>query len=268
MSGLSCRGLTAGYQAKEVLHGVDLDVEAGEWVAVIGPNGSGKSTLLRALAGTVPSAGEVVVGGIAAAGTPRRRMARLMAMVPQNPVIPQGMAVIDYVLLGRTPYIPLWGTESAADREVAVRVMKDLDLADMGERLLGSLSGGELQRVVLARALAQEAPILLLDEPTTALDIGHQQQVLELVDSLRSANSIAVLAAMHDLTLAAQYADRIVLLSRGRAEASGTAADVLTGERVAEHYGADVSVLLLPHGELVVAPRRTRRRTTPPEAAL
>lgn len=263
MSGLSCRGLSAGYNGREVLHGVDLDIEAGEWVAVIGPNGSGKSTLLRALAGTIPATGNVEVGGITAAGTPRRRMARLMAMVPQNPVIPQAMAVIDYVLLGRTPYIPLWGTESAADLEVAHRVIKELDLDGMAERLLGSLSGGELQRVVLARALAQEAPVILLDEPTTALDIGHQQQVLELVDSLRVANRMAVLAAMHDLTLAAQYADRIMLLSRGRAEASGPAAAVLTVERVAEHYGAEVSVLRLPGGELVVVPRRPAPRRQP-----
>ncbi len=259
MPGLACCGLTAGYNGREVLHGVDLEVAAGEWVAIIGPNGSGKSTLLRALAGTIPATGSVEVGGIGAAGTPRRRMARLIAMVPQNPVIPQAMAVIDYVLLGRTPYIPVWGTESAADRLVAHRVLEELDLGGMADRSLGSLSGGELQRVVLARALAQQAPILLLDEPTTALDIGHQQQVLELVDSLRTANRMAVLAAMHDLTLAAQYADRMVLLSRGRAEAAGSASEVLTVERVAEHYGAEVSVLRLPGGELVVTPHRPRR---------
>ena len=137
-------------------------------------------------------------------------------MVPQNPVIPDGMTVLDYVLLGRTPYISAWGTESGRDLRVAGRVLAELDLESMADRVLQSLSGGELQRVVLARALAQEAPVLLLDEPTTALDVGHQQQVLELVDQLRATRSIAVLAAMHDLTLAAQYADRLMLLVDGR----------------------------------------------------
>ncbi len=149
-------------------------------------------------------------------------------MVPQNPVIPDGMTVLDYVLLGRTPYIPFWGTESGSDLRVAGRVLAELDLGSMTDRVLQSLSGGELQRVVLARALAQEAPVLLLDEPTTALDIGHQQQVLELVDQLRATRSIAVLAAMHDLTLAAQYADRLVLLVDGRTAAAGPAEVVLT----------------------------------------
>ena len=201
MSRLECRGLRTGYGDREVLHGIDLEVAEGEWVAVIGPNGSGKSTLLRAVAGTLPGAGEVLVTGNSANGVARKDRSRLVAMVPQNPVIPDGMTVLDYVLLGRTPYIPVWGTESGNDLRVARRVVAELDLEAMVDRVLQSLSGGELQRVVLARALAQEAPVLLLDEPTTALDVGHQQQVLELVDRLRETRSIAVLAAMHDLKL-------------------------------------------------------------------
>lgn len=267
MSGLTCRGVTAGYGDKQVLHGVDLEVGAGEWVAVIGPNGCGKSTLLRAIAGIIPAGGEVAISGATAGEVSRRRLARLIAMVPQNPVIPEAMAVIDYVLLGRTPYIPPWGMESALDLQVAERVMGDLDLDGMGGRTLGSLSGGELQRAILARALAQEAPLLLLDEPTTALDVGHQQQVLELVDSLRTAGGMAVVAAMHDLTLAAQYADRMVLLRNGRAEAAGRAEEVLTAERVADHYGAEVIILHGPGGELVVAPRRPGSRPSSPQGS-
>ena len=256
MSRIQCRGLKAGYGPQEVLRGVDLDVAEGEWVAIIGPNGSGKSTLLRAVAGTLPSAtGSIKVNGNTD-DTSAKRRSRLVAMVHQNPVIPDGMTVLDYVLLGRTPYIPTWGKETPKDLEVAYRVLAELDLESMFDRVLHSLSGGELQRVVLGRALAQEGPVLLLDEPTTALDVGHQQQVLELVDHLRATRAITVLAAMHDLTLAAQYADRLDLLVAGRTVATGPAREVLTADLLREHYGAEVTILQSPTGGVVVAPRR------------
>jgi iron complex transport system ATP-binding protein len=262
MSRIQCRGLNARYGAQEVLRSVDLDVAEGEWVAVIGPNGSGKSTLLRAVAGTLPSTtGDIRVNGNLD-DTSAKRRSRLMAMVHQNPVIPDGMTVLDYVLLGRTPYIPTWGKETPQDLEVAFRVLAELDLESMADRVLHSLSGGELQRVVLGRALAQEAPILLMDEPTTALDVGHQQQVLELVDHLRATRAITVLAAMHDLTLAAQYADRLVLLVAGRTVAAGSAREVLTADLLGRHYGAEVIIMQSPEGEVVVAPRR--RVDSPP----
>jgi iron complex transport system ATP-binding protein len=259
MARLVCRELRTGYGPEDVLHGIDLDVAEGEWVAVIGPNGSGKSTLLRAVAGTLPVRGQIRINGDpedAAA----KRLSRLVAMVFQNPVIPEGMTVLDYVLLGRTPYIPAWARERPEDLEVAHRVLLDLDLETMADRVLHSLSGGELQRVVLGRALAQEAPLLLLDEPTTALDVGHQQQVLELVDRLRATRSITVLAAMHDLTLAAQYADRLLLLVDGRTVALGSADQVLTTQLLRRHYGAEVAVLRGPGGEVVIAPRRRADR--------
>ena len=256
MSRIECRGLRTGYGPNEVLHGIDLDVAEGEWVAVIGPNGSGKSTLLRAVAGTLPTTGIIRFNGTSG-NTATKNRSRLVAMVFQNPVIPEGMTVLDYVLLGRTPYIPTWGKERPEDISVANRVLAELDLASMVDRVLHSLSGGELQRVVLGRALAQDAPLLLLDEPTTALDIGHQQQVLELVDHLRSTRSITVLAAMHDLTLAAQYADRLMLLDAGRTVAVGTAGEVLTATRLREQFGADVSILRSPDDDVVVVPRRS-----------
>jgi iron complex transport system ATP-binding protein len=255
MARLECRDVRAGYGPTDVLHGIDLDIDEGEWVAVIGPNGSGKSTLLRAIAGTLPVRGRIQINGHLEEGSTQSR-SRLVAMVFQNPVIPEGMTVLDYVLLGRNPYIPAWGRERPEDLRVARRVLVDLDLEAMSDRVLHSLSGGELQRVVLGRALAQEAPLLLLDEPTTALDVGHQQQVLELVDGLRRTRSITVLAAMHDLTLAAQYADRLLLLVDGTTVAVGSADDVLTVGHLRRHYGAEVTVLRGPEGEVVVAPRR------------
>lgn len=255
MARLECRDVRAGYGPDDVLHGIDLEVDEGEWVAVIGPNGSGKSTLLRAVAGTLPVRGRIRING-----HPEDEIApsrsRLVAMVFQNPVIPEGMTVLDYVLLGRNPYIPAWGRERPEDLRVVRQVLVDLDLESMADRVLHSLSGGELQRVVLGRALAQEAPLLLLDEPTTALDVGHQQQVLELVDGLRATRSITVLAAMHDLTLAAQYADRLLLLVGGATVALGRADEVLTVDHLRQHYGADVAVMRGPDGGVVVAPRR------------
>jgi iron complex transport system ATP-binding protein len=249
------RGLTVALDGRTVLHGADLDVGAGEWVTVIGPNGAGKSTLLRAVGGLVPFAGSVSVFGTPMARLRRRDRARLVATVPQNPAVPPGMAVLEYVLLGRTPYIPALGRESSADLDVVHGVLERLDLARFASRPLDRLSGGERQRAFLARALAQGATLLLLDEPTTALDIGHQQEVLDLVDELRRDRGLTVLATMHDLSVAGEYADRLVLLAGGRVVAAGTPAEVLTGELLSKHYGARVRVLPGEHGPLVVPVR-------------
>jgi len=239
-----------------VLRGVDLWVGAGEWVALVGPNGSGKTTLLRALLGEVEATGWLRCGGIDPASPDRRRIARTVALVPQHPVIPPGMTVQDYVLLGRTPHLGFLVTEGARDHEVVGDTLARLDLDGFGHREVATLSGGERQRATLARALAQEPSVLLLDEPTSALDVGHQQQVLELVDSLRREHGLTVLSAMHDLTLASQYAVRLVLLSRGQAVAAGTAREVLTVDALAQHYGARVRVLHDECDGVVVVPVR------------
>ncbi|MGH8874281.1 MAG: ABC transporter ATP-binding protein, partial [Acidimicrobiia bacterium] len=242
MARVACRDVRAGYNGTEVLHGVDLEVEAGEWLTLIGPNGAGKSTLLRVTAGLLSARGRVDLDGEPVKAIPRRQVARRLGFVHQTPVIPSGMTVLDYVLLGRTPYIPLLGREGPSDLQAARAVLSALDLEGREERVVSSLSGGERQRAVLARALAQEPSVLLLDEPTTALDIGHQQQVLRLVDGLRAERGLTVISAMHDLTLAGQYADRLVLLAGGRVVASGAAVEVLTPALLAEHYGAEVVV--------------------------
>jgi len=255
MTAVEVAGLRVALDKVPILHGVDLRVAAGEWVTVIGPNGAGKSTLLRAVGGLLPVTGTVRLFGTDLARLPRRQRAKLVATVAQDPVVPPGMTVFDYVLLGRTPYLPPLGRESAADLAVAGRVLARLGLSGFADRHLATLSGGERQRVFLARALAQEAPLLLLDEPTTALDIGHQQEVLELVDELRRSHGLTVLASMHDLSVAGEYADRLLLLARGKVAAEGTPARVLTEELLATHYGARVRVIPGDQGPLVVPVR-------------
>jgi iron complex transport system ATP-binding protein len=257
VSAIAVRDLTVAYNGKAVLDGVDLVVSAGEMVAVIGPNGSGKTTLLRAIAGIIPiRSGETRVGGTVTAGLSRREAARLIAMVPQDPVIPGGMSCFEYVLLGRTAYVGYLGTESVADRRRALEALERLGAAGFADRPIDRLSGGERQRVVLARALAQDSAALLLDEPTTALDIGHQQTVLELVDGIRREHGIAVLAAFHDLTLAAQYADRMVLLIDGEVVVDGSPATVLRAESLALFSGARATVIEGPDGLPIVVPLR------------
>jgi iron complex transport system ATP-binding protein len=237
-----------------VLDGVSGDVEAGEWVTVIGPNGAGKSTLLRAVAGLVPRLGAVEIDGEVELG--RRQVARRVALVPQSPSLPPQMTVAEYVLLGRTPHLGYLAREGSHDRETADAALVRVDLVELAGRRLGTLSGGEQQRAVLARAVAQQAPILLLDEPTNALDVGRGQQALELVDALRRDAGLTVLAAMHDLTLAGQYADRLLLLDRGRIVAAGAVPEVLTPELISRHYGASVRVLRDDEGRPVVVPVR------------
>jgi len=250
------RDLHVSLGGTPVLAGIDLTVAAGEWVTVIGPNGAGKSTLLRVVGGLLPASGGVSLFGTPIGSLRRRDRARIVATVAQSPVVPPGMSVLDYVLLGRTPYIPPLGRESAADLAAVHEVLGRLDLGGFAQRELATLSGGERQRVFLARALAQGATLLLLDEPTSALDIGHQQEVLELVDQLRREHGLTVVATMHDLSIAGEYADRLVLLAAGRVAAAGTPREVLTERLLAEHYRATVRVVDGEHGPLVVPVRR------------
>jgi len=239
---IETRDLWVRFGAVAAVRGLSFRAEPGGWTALIGPNGAGKTSALRALAGLAAYEGEVLHDGRDVRRLGRRAVARLVAFVPQKPETPPALTVAEYVLLGRTPHIPYLGGESRHDREAAASALRRLELEGFAERPLGSLSGGELQRAVLARALAQEAPVLLLDEPTTALDLGRQQLVLELVDALRS-DGLTVVTTMHDLTLAGQYAERLILLDEGSVVAEGAAAEVLSASNVAAHYGANVRVV-------------------------
>jgi iron complex transport system ATP-binding protein len=256
MSTVTIAELVVTFGDRRAVDGVTVSVAEGEWLAVVGPNGAGKTSLLRAIAGTVAYRGSVRVDGEEVVNMPPRRAAAAIAVVPQHRVLPEDMTVFDYTLLGRIPHTGYFGIEGPGDLAAARRALQRLDAAGLERRRLGTLSGGELQRVVLARALAQESGVLLLDEPTTSLDIGHTQQVLDLVDGLRAERGIAVIAAIHDLTFAAQYADRVLLLDGGVSIAHGTAGDVLTEEAIARFSGARVHLMRGPGGEPVIVPRR------------
>jgi iron complex transport system ATP-binding protein len=254
MLGLDAIGVR--YDQNDAVRDVTFTVAEGEWLGVIGPNGAGKSTLLRAIAALQKHTGTVRVGRTALEGLSHRRRARLVAYVPQQPEKPSGMTVLDYTLLGRTPHVGYLGVESREDRRQCATLLERLGIGPLAARMLSTLSGGEMQRAALARALAQQAPVLLLDEPTSALDLGNRIDALELVDELRLERNLTVVSAIHDLTLAAQFADRLLLLDRGQAVIAGTPGEVLDPDRLSRHFGGNVHVLRDSSGALVVAPVR------------
>jgi iron complex transport system ATP-binding protein len=232
---------------------VDIEVGSGQWVALIGPNGAGKSTILKAAIGGVEHTGEVSFGNGA------RRPGIDVAWMPQRPTLPDEMTVADYALLGRTPYLGYLQSERSVDFDATEAALRKLDLLGLASRQLGTLSGGEAQRVVLARALAQESPVLLLDEPTSSLDLGHAVEVLELIDSLRLDRALTVVTAIHDLTLAERFADRLILLSGGKVVAEGNGSEVLTRDLLRAHYGSGV-VVVDQGGRPTVIPNREAER--------
>ncbi|BBH18112.1 hypothetical protein Back2_23990 [Nocardioides baekrokdamisoli] len=258
MTALIFDGVTVRYgRSVPAVGGVDLVVQEGHWTGLIGPNGAGKSSLLRAATGLVPHTGTIAVASGVLRGLSWRERARQIAYVPQQPELPAEMSVLDYVLLGRTPHISYLGRESAHDRQVCLDLLERIGMSPFAERPLGTLSGGEVQRVVIARALAQEAPVLLLDEPTSALDIGRRVEALELVDGLRRERGLTVLSVLHDLTLASQFADSLALLVEGRVIAAGAPPDVCRPEVLQTAFGAAVGVLTDGDGRLLVVPQRS-----------
>ncbi len=252
---LAVRSLGVSIDKAILLTGIDLTVDPGEWLGLIGPNGAGKTTFLRAVAGVIDSFGAATLDGDDLDELSAVQRARRVALVPQRPIIPPGMDAFSYVLLGRTPHLGYFASEGQHDVELASAALIELGVGDLSHRDITTLSGGELQRVVLARALAQEPEMLLLDEPTSALDVGNQQQVLEVIDGLRSARGLTVVSAIHDLTLAAQFCDRLALLADGKLVATGTPHQVLTEETIRVHYDANVNVIWIDD-QLAVIPTR------------
>ncbi|MFV9673207.1 MAG: ABC transporter ATP-binding protein, partial [Acidimicrobiia bacterium] len=254
---LSLSDISVRFNGSRILDAIEMEIARGEWLGIIGPNGAGKTTLLRAITGAVAFDGSIAIEGVPTSTMKRRDLARSVALVPQHPVLPPGMRVVDYVLLGRTPHVHAVTGPSLHDLDVIATILEALTLSALMDRDVTTLSGGELQRAVIARALAQESPILLLDEPTTALDVGKQQEVLELVDQLRKERTLTVVSAMHDLTIAAQFPDRLIMLADGEVVAEGDGRSVLDPALIQTHYSANVKILDDGAGGIVVVPMRS-----------
>ncbi|MBK6663559.1 MAG: ABC transporter ATP-binding protein [Thermoflexaceae bacterium] len=244
---LELRGVSVHLGRSRVVQECSFAVNAGEVVALAGPNGAGKSTALRAAAGLLkPSAGQVLLDGRPLHQWHRRERARRIAYLPQFPTLPALFKVRDAVAMGRAPHIPMLGAESEADRAAAARALGRAGLATLAERPVDELSGGERQRVALARAFAQEPAILLLDEPTANLDLRYQRAILGTLRADAERNGLGCLVVIHDLSLAAQFCHRLILLGEGRVAADGPPAEVLSAPLLSHLYGTALETLRHP----------------------
>jgi len=239
--------VTVGYNGQPVLHDVDLVVARGQFVGIVGPNGCGKSTLVRALSRVLrPISGQVLLDGVDVYEMGARELARRLAVVAQENPIAFDFPVRDIVLMGRSPHLSRFAVEGHRDYAVAREAMALTHTLSFADRPLASLSGGERQRCMIARALAQQPDVLVLDEPTAHLDINHQIEILDLARRLTSERGLATLVVLHDLNLASQYCDHLVLIAQGQVAAAGPPADVVTEARIRAAYGANVQVRLHP----------------------
>jgi iron complex transport system ATP-binding protein len=248
---LEMRGVTLGYGRHPVLRDITFKAAPGEMVGLIGPNGSGKSTIIKALSHVITAAaGQVLVNGRDIQSIPRLELARLVGVVPQLPLLPSTFTAFEIVLMGRNPHLGLFQSEGPRDWALATSAMEKTGTLALANRRVNELSGGEIQCLLIARVLVQQTSAILLDEPTANLDIGRQVEVLDLIRRLCNENAIAVLAALHDLNLAAQYCDRLLLISEGRVFAEGTPREVITDANILRVYGAGNCVYTHPENGL------------------
>lgn len=244
---LQLDNVCAAYDAFEVLHGIDLPVPEGQMLGILGPNGSGKSTLLRVIAGLLPpSAGHIYLQGKDLSQYSARQRARFMAFVPQSVSLAFAFTVFDVVAMGRHPYVGLLGSLSKEDYEIIHQALEQTHCTDLQERAVTELSGGELQRVIIARALAQEPRILLLDEPTAHLDVHHQLDIAHLLQRLNREQNITILWVSHDINLAAEFCERLVILHEGRIFIEGKPDDVIKPAYMEQIYSRPLPITLNP----------------------
>jgi iron complex transport system ATP-binding protein len=256
MSSVEVNELSVRAGSRVLISNVTLSFEPGTWSTIIGPNGAGKTTLVETIAGLRrPSHGTVSILGEALAEMNERARALKVSLVPQHPVVPSGMSVYDYVALGRVAHHGLFHSASAGDRVIIESVLERLSLSPFRDRDVATLSGGERQRMVLARALTQSTMVVVLDEPITGLDLRHQMDMLELMKHEVHECGLTVVATLHDLTLAGQFADRLVLLDGGEVVLDGTAGAVIRSEELAKCYGMDLRVVDVDGADVVVPVR-------------
>jgi iron complex transport system ATP-binding protein len=235
--------LHAGYGGVAILQGVSIELRESEFAGVIGPNGSGKTTLLRSMSRVLaPMSGSVSLDGKDIYSVPAREFARRVAVVPQDTLVAFDFSVLEIVLMGRSPRLGRFAIEGHRDVEIALEALARTGTEHLKDRQINALSGGERQRVMVARALAQEPEVLLLDEPTSHLDISFQFEIMDLVKSLNRERGMTVLAVLHDLNLASQYCDRLVLIGQGSVQADGSPDEVITADNIRRVYGAEVWV--------------------------
>jgi iron complex transport system ATP-binding protein len=258
---LAAERVTLAYDEHVVVRDLDLELTEGSFTAIVGPNGCGKSTLLRALGRLMrPTGGQVLLDGRAIARTPTREVARVLGLLPQAPVAPEGLTVADLVARGRHPHQSWLRQWSRDDEAVVAEALAWTDMADLAERGVDELSGGQRQRAWISMALAQGTDLLLLDEPTTYLDLSHQIDVLELVGRLHAERGRTVVVVLHDLNLAARYAERLVAMKDGALVASGTPGEVLTEQLLADVFDLEARILPDPvAGTPMVVPVRRLR---------
>jgi len=247
---------SAGYGGKKILNDIRFELPEGRILALIGPNGCGKTTLIRAISGSLPEIhGEMHVNGTDLTKASPVERARLVAVVPQSTHIPPAFLVEDVVLMGRTPFIHWVGKTSVEDQAIAIDAMQKTDILRFQGRYCGDLSAGERQRVILARALAQDTPVLLMDEPTSHLDLRYQIEFLELTLKLAVESNKTVMVALHDLNLAARFGDEVLAMKDGRVVIQGKAREILNPDTIGSIYGLPVSVFEAPgNTQLVILP--------------
>lgn len=244
---LTVEKLTAGYGDTLILDGLDLDVPPGKITAIVGANACGKSTLLRTMSRLLsPRSGQVLLDGKSIHRIPSRQLAKILGLLPQSPIAPEGITVADLVSRGRHPHHGMLSRWTRQDDEAVAAALEATKTFDLAEKPVDELSGGQRQRVWIAMALAQQTNLLLLDEPTTFLDISHQVEVLDLLTDLNQARGTTIVMVLHDLNLAARYADHLVTMAEGRLHASGKPADVLTVENVRDVFGLESRIIADP----------------------
>jgi iron complex transport system ATP-binding protein len=243
--------VSLGYDHRVILHDVDMRAKPGQILGLVGPNGSGKSTLIKGMTGVIDLlSGRISIDDRDIRSIRRDELARLVATVPQDPTLPAVFTAFEVVIMGRTPHLGLLRYEGGRDLAIAWRAMEATHTQSFAERRASDLSGGERQRLIIARALTQQPKAMLLDEPTANLDINHQVEILNLVRGLCRVQSLTVIIALHDLNLAAQYCDWMIMLNGGRVHAEGTPVDILTAPNIKKVYGADVCVYPHPINKL------------------
>jgi iron complex transport system ATP-binding protein len=248
MAKLEIENITLDYGQRSVIRDLSFQLYPGELLGLVGPNGCGKTSVIKSLSRVLtPSSGRILLDGNELAGIPRHELARIIGVVPQNPSLPETFTVFEVVILGRNPHLGLLSAESARDMAIVWQAMERAGIIPLAKRRIGELSGGEKQRVTIARVLAQEPQVILMDEPTANLDIAQQMEILDLITGMCREKNTAGLIAIHDLNVAAQYCTRIIMLKNGQIYAEGTASEVITTDNVREVFGAETTIY--PHPE-------------------